>query len=267
MSKNSISLNDLLQPNFKQAKRIGWQAAEQEENIASIRRVLQDRVAGLDWDQVKTDIYQQLDSLLDIPLNEVLERAWLTSTPVLQAIERQLENQSDAIVVIPLLVHKVRSKHQPKLKIHLENDEVGELALVAMYTFRLNGVLLKVQHGKIHSIVAGKCKSFASLLYQDTMLKEQKTQAFDLLQQDYSLVESSEYIPPQTDTQGVDDIVTDSRLLQVDEAVENSVKITSDLEASNVRSKSMGAAQKVFFSLIGLAIALFILSIIMFLFD
>jgi hypothetical protein len=157
MSHNAMTLNDLLKPDFKHAKRIGWQEADKDASIQQIRTALEQEITELDWDSVKDEIYQQLDTLLDISLYDVLERAWLTSKPVSQAIEKQLLNQSDSVAVIPLLPHKVRSKHQPSLQIHLNHKEVGELPLVATYTFRLSAVLLKIQYGKIQTILAGKC--------------------------------------------------------------------------------------------------------------
>jgi hypothetical protein len=260
-----MTLNDLLKPDFKKAKRIGWQAAETEETIQHIRQVLEAEIQGLNWQTVKQEIYYQLETLLDIPLHDVLVRAWLTSKVVANAIEKQKLNPSDAVAVIPLLPHKVRSKHQPKLQVHLNNNEVGELPLLAMYTFRLSGVLLKIQHGKIQTILAGKCKSFASLLYQDTMLKEQKVQSFDLLNY-------ANFVPPvpediATETQSpleatADDIHTETRHI---DGTMKAVELTSE-EIVEVKSP-LSFAKKLFFIMIGLSISLLMLAAMMLFFS
>ena len=253
MSHNAMTLNDLLKPDFKQAKRIGWQEAEQESAMQHIRAVLEQDITDLDWDKVKHEIYQQLDTLLDIGLQDVLERAWITSKPVSQAIEKQLLSQSDTVAVIPLLPHKVRSKHQPSLKIHLNQKAVGELPLVATYTFRLSGVLLKIQYGKIQAILAGKCKSFASLLYQDTTLKEHKTPTFDMLD---VTTETKFVLPNERDN---NDILSDDR-----NAVKNSKSVTISSKEAVSPSKSIGFVKKIFFMILGLAISMLMLAALMF---
>ena len=256
MSHTAMSLNDLLQPNFKQAKRIGWQDSEKEAEIQHIRAVLEQEIPELDWDLVKHEIYQQLETLLDITLQAVLERAWITSKPVAQAIEKQLIHQSDAIVVIPLLPHKIRSKHQPSLHIHLNHKEVGQLPLVATYTFRLSGVLLKIKNGKIEMILAGKCKSFASLLYQDTMLKEQKTPTFDLP----TINTNPKFVLPDETWESDDDIVSDQR-----NPISNPIKsVTIHSKETVASTAAIGFAKKIFFMMMGLAISLLVLAVLMF---
>ena len=158
------------------------------------------------------------------------------------------------MAVIPLLPHKIRSKHQPSLRIHLNHKEVGQLPLIATYTFRLSGVLLKIQQGKIQTILAGKCKSFASLLYQDTMLKEQKTPTFDLP----TIHTGTKFVLPD-DTLGSlesDDIVSDKR---------NSTKsVTIQSKEKVATTASIGFVKKIFFMISGLAISILILSALMF---
>lgn len=252
MSHAAMTLNDLLKPDFKHAKRIGWQEVETEATIQQIRIALEHEIPALDWNAVKQEIYQQLDTLLDISISEVLERAWITSKPVSQAIEKQLINQSDKVAVIPLLPHKIRSKHQPNLHIHLNHKEVGQLPLIATYTFRLSGVLLRIQHGKIQAILAGKCKSFASLLYQDTMLKEQKTPIFDLSM----MTTKTKFVLPDERSES-DDIVSEPR------NPIKSVTVSSE-ETVVTTSTSMEFVKKIFFMITGLAISILIFAALMF---
>ncbi len=88
MSNNSMALYDLLKPDFKHAAIIGWKDAETEAELQKIRQSLEEEIDDLEWDSVKTELYKQLDKLLNISLGSVLARAWVTSHQVKEVIKK-----------------------------------------------------------------------------------------------------------------------------------------------------------------------------------
>ena len=180
MLQRSISLYDLLKPNTTNGSKIAWDNAIKEEDIRKIREKLQLELSSNEWGTVKQEIYQQLDKLLDLSLGEILAKTWARSPQVKDVIEKQNEEMSSDIAVIPLAEHKIRSVHEPKLNVILDNENIALLPLTAKFIFQLNGVLLKIQHGKIQMPLSGKCKGIASLLYQDIELQEKQIPKFDL---------------------------------------------------------------------------------------
>ncbi len=250
MFQGTVSLYDLLKPDFKQAKAIGWKDAETEKEMQQIRKSLESEISGLEWDSVKQEIYQQLEKLLDISLGVVLARAWVSAKQVKNAIEKQNEEKSDAAVVIPLLTHKIQSKHEPKLKIMLNNVQIGELPLTVKFAFRLNGLLLKIQYGKLQSILAGKCKGVAMLAYQGVKLEEKQIAEFDLA--DEITIRKTKEEPPEEESVIADDIMTETR---IPEAL--NTEITSEEETATIAPVSF--AKKMLLLLVGLLISLLII--------
>ena len=257
MMQGTISLYDLLEPDFKNAEKIGWKDAETEKEIQKIRTALESEISGLEWDKVKSQIYQQLDKLLDVSLGVVLARAWVSSRQVSKVIEQQNEEMTDAITVVPLLDHKVQSIHEPNLKIMLSDTQIGQLPLMVKFAFSLSGILLKIQFGKIQSVLAGKCNGVSSLSYQDVILQEKKIEEFDLPNEINVIKTRNEQIMEESAV--ADDITTEKRL-----ATTHSTAITSEENVASIVYFSF--AKKVVLLMTGLFISfLFIVAMMLFL--
>lgn len=255
--QGTISLYDLLQPDFKSAEKIGWKDAETEKEMQKIRMALEAEISGLEWDKVKSQIYQQLDKLLDVSLGAVLARAWVSSRQVSKVIEQQNEKMIDEITVVPLLDHKVQSIHEPNLKIMLSDTQIGQLPLMVKFAFSLNGILLKIQFGKVQSILAGKCKGVSSLSYQGVILQEKQIEAFDLPNEINVIKTRNEQMMEESAV--ADDITTETRL-----ATTHSTVITSEENIASIVRVSF--AKKVILLMTGLFISfLLIIAIMLFL--
>ncbi len=255
MPCKSITLYDLFQPDFSQIEKIVWDESQTEDEIKKIQQTLEQEMGNLDWKTIKQELYKQLDSLLNISLGSVLARAWVTLRQVEQIIKKQQEDGSDRISVIPLIEHKILSQHEPKLKILLNHHDIGELSFVVKFTFKLEGVLIKIQYGKIQAVLAGKCKGVASISYEGVKLEEKQIVEFDLPGQ-FDLLKNEEQ-QQEEEQERADDMLSDDRTVHVQSS---DIEIQSQEEISSY--SSMNFSKKLVFLLIGVLISIFIVATI-----
>lgn len=254
MPHKSIALYDLLQPDFSQIEKIGWNDRQTKDEIKKIQQTLEQEVSDLDWKTVKKELYKQLDSLLNISLAGVLARAWIALAQVQQIIREQQEDGSDSVAVIPLVEHKILSQHEPKLKILLNSHNIGELKFVVKFIFKLEGVLLKIQYGKIQAVLAGKCKGAAAISYEEVKLEEKQIAEFDLPGQ-LDLLKNEEQ-QQEEERELADDILSDDRTVQA-----SNIEIQSQKEISTPAPISF--SKKLALLLIGVLISIFIIATLM----
>jgi len=250
MSQGSISLYDLIQPDFSQAKAIGWDSAETEHEMQQIRQALEAEIAEFKWSAVKQEIYAQLDKLLDVSLGVVLARAWATSRQISKVIDKQINEKSDDVAIIPILTHKVQSEHNPKLIILLNNVKIGELPLTVKFAFKLTGVLLKIQYGKIQAVLAGKCKGISSLAYQNITLEEKTIATFDLPGQINAIVSHEEKL--KKEKINADGVMTELRTIEP-------YAVSKIAEEEVLTVVSSGVGTKIFLVGVGVLVSLFVI--------
>lgn len=254
MLQESISLYNLLEPDNTPDANSHWQQTETKEAIEKIHHSLEKEMAGLDWKTVKQEIYQQLDSLLDISLTSVLTKVWLTSKQVKKIINKQNNEMKGDIVVIPLPTHKIKSLHKPKLKVISNNKEIGVIPLTAKFIFKLSGVLLKIQYGKIQAILAGQCQGAGSLSYQTVLLQDTKITAFDLSKK-ISAVKTHQQRIAEEQAPTLD-VLTESRTQEIN--------LTDTATREDTAAQpTISIGKKVTFMIIGILISFFVIIAIM----
>ena len=247
MHQKSMSLYDLLKPNLQQATKI-------KKEMPRIQKILKSEIPELKWNRVEQDIYQQLDKLLDVSLGSVFANVWTASQQVKQIIEKQNQEMTGDISVIPLPTHKIKSKHEPKLKIMLNDEQVGIFRLTAIFGFKLSNILLKIQYGKIQTVLSGTCKGVGSLSYHDTQLLENQIPEFDLPTHINVIKTHKEQI--ETERDSADDIMTENR------KVDNyDIKIQS--QKVQLSSEPIGLGKKLTLLTIGVFIAFLLIIAIM----
>lgn len=253
MSYKSITLYDLLQPDFTQLEKIGWDDGTKDK-VKKLQQTLEQEISGLDWAQAKQELYKQLDSLLNISLGSILARAWVELNHVKQTIEQQQKDKTDSVAIIPLFEHKVLSEHKPKLKILLNGKKISELTFVVKFILKLEGILIKIQYGKIQAILAGKCKGVASISYEEVKLEEKQIAEFNLLGK-LDLLKNDKQ-QQEEERELANDILSDDRSVQA-----SNIETQSQEEINH--GSSISFSKKLALLLIGVLISIFIIAIVM----
>lgn len=153
-----------------------------------LRQQLEQSSSDLDWQTVQLEIQQQLQQLLDIQVFEVLVSAWSQQTAVETVIKRQQEQTPNEVAVVPLPPHKIRSDHKPVLRILINQQQIIEVTLDIRLLFKLRGVVLKINHGKICSIMTGEAIGVGRVSHRNIPLAESRINSFKLLALNLELV-------------------------------------------------------------------------------
>lgn len=148
--------------------------------IHNLRQQLEKDVQTLDWSSVQNEINRQLGNLLNVSLSHILVNAWMTHPQVQQAIQQQRESGTHDVAVVPLLPHKIRSDHQPSLRILINQKHATKIPLDIRIVLKLHEVILKIQYGEIQSIITGEAEGMGMIYYQKNKLKETVIKRFEL---------------------------------------------------------------------------------------
>ncbi len=133
----------------------------------------------------------------------------------------------------------------------LNNTKIGALKLLAKFIFKLDGVLLKIQYGKIQAVLAGKCSGAASISYEGVTLEERKITEFDLPGEVNLTRTRKEEIADEIDN--ADDILTEPRV-----SPPYDLEVITREEIATAIPISFG--KKLFLMIIGILIALLLIA-------
>lgn len=148
--------------------------------IQNLRQQLEENVQTLDWSSVQNEINRQLSNLLNISLSHILVNAWTTHPQVQKAIQQQRDSGTHDVAVVPLLPHKIRSDHQPSLRILVNQKHATNIPLDIRIVLKLHEVILKIQYGEIQAIITGEAEGMGMIYYQKNKLKENIIERFEL---------------------------------------------------------------------------------------
>lgn len=113
-----------------------------------------------------------LDEMFGVGLGSVLESSWgkLTS---LQDSFASTRLDPSKVVRVPLLDHKVTTRHQPHIDLMLGGKPLTRLTFDIALTLDLRGVQLDVRNGGIHGLTAGEAQGEGTFaLGGQTLLKK-----------------------------------------------------------------------------------------------
>lgn len=108
---------------------------------------------------------------------EILKRASL-SVGNTQIVE--MEKGSDDTALVPLVTHEFSSKNEPHLKVLLNNIELSDISITVKLKLKLSGITLKIQHGRIQKIIAGKGNGKGIISYHGVPITEKEILGMDL---------------------------------------------------------------------------------------
>jgi hypothetical protein len=127
-----------------------------------------------------TDCVQgAIDEVFQIGLADVLGGAWKKLDAVRDGLALT-RLDAGKVVLVPLLEHKITSKHEPHIDLMLGPKSVGRLAFEIALTLSLKGVELDLREGRIAGLKAGYCKGQGVFSIKDQELIKKDTKAFAL---------------------------------------------------------------------------------------
>ncbi len=111
---------------------------------------------------VQKEMGAKIGEVLNVGLDEVLASAW-KKYKGLQEYTDPAKHPPEETALVPLAKHAIKSAHKPHVDLKIKDVLIGSIQLEVKLALSVEGIVLKVQDGKIHDVRAGSCKASGSL--------------------------------------------------------------------------------------------------------
>ena len=152
--------------------------AEPSEKITSIKSKSQDE-HQVEWRKLSGMIEEKIDDLLDIPIPDILQRAWKKRKEMLKYTDKD-KYPPEVTSMVNLLDHTIKSEHNPYLEVKINGNLIGKIDFHIVLSLVIKGILLKIQDGKITEITTGTIKGKGSVKCEDYVILEKESETFNL---------------------------------------------------------------------------------------
>lgn len=143
------------------------------DTLTELRRSIQHRLPALDWEAVQKQILNQVETLLDKPLWDILYPAWEEHDDVKKFIHEQSFDEDGVLGIAVLTDHELRSSYAPTIDINLNGDSQGVLCFFLGVKLDLIDITLKINKGKIEEVLSGTINGHIILQHQNATFIDQ----------------------------------------------------------------------------------------------
>lgn len=120
-----------------------------------------------------------IDAVFQAPLASGLEASWKKAAVLADALETTRTDPAK-VVVVPLMDHKVTSKHQPHVDVVYGGKSLHRLVFDIELFLALKGVQLQVRDGRIAGLTSGEWVGQGVFSLADHEILKRSTPAFAL---------------------------------------------------------------------------------------
>jgi hypothetical protein len=177
MSDSQITLKQFFSPEKKLSPK-SLSSLELSKKFASLKKKI--------WKETKVKGPLILDSIikktidmLDIKVLDIMVKAWNKYKILLKYLDKE-KYPPDETFLVPLAEHTINSEHRPSIDILINDQPVGNIEFSITFSIMLEGIILKIQDGKIKGINTGTCKGKGTLKCENVVILEKKTASIPL---------------------------------------------------------------------------------------
>ena len=178
--ENINNLKQLFKADFRHVPASTIRDFEATEEIQQLRLSIKSEIPNSQWEVIRTELFTQTESLLDIDLHSILVKSWKTHQDVRREVLFQQESKNTNAAVITLADHEIRTTHSPSLVTQINSHNTINLRFFIGIVLHLKGVSLKIQNGEIKEILSGKVSGNGFMQYQNATLIEKDFLGFDI---------------------------------------------------------------------------------------
>ncbi len=197
MRPANLTMKDMFELQNQPAAPQALRTAKQSELEASAAAaVLKEEVAKksklIQWSAVQDVLFEKTEEALDIPVLTFLLPAWRKYREILEFADAE-KHPPNEVNLVSLLEHTVRVEHHPYLQVTFRGIEIpkARLEFTLSGDLTLQGVILRIQNGKIKAIQGGTLKWSGELLLDKSSILKKESKSYDLTER----VELGEGIP------------------------------------------------------------------------
>lgn len=134
-------------------------------SLVDLEADIQEQLPKVSMGSVKEEMSAKIGEVLDVGFDEVLVSAW-KKVQGLQEYADPEKHPPEETLLVPLAKHSIQSAHRPHVDLKIKNVLIGSVQLEVQLALKLEGVVLRVQAGRIHDLRAGACQASGSLKCQ-----------------------------------------------------------------------------------------------------
>jgi hypothetical protein len=149
------------------------------EGMAQVKESLSAAGKEISWALACDEIVKRIGDLLDIRVVNILAGAWNKHRELMKYSDRS-KYSPDETILVHLVDHTIKSIHNPCILILVNNDEIGRINFEIAISLTLQGIILKIQNGRIKEAMAGSWKGKGTLKCEKFLLLETETESFNL---------------------------------------------------------------------------------------
>ncbi len=131
------------------------------------------------WPMVLGPIAEKMVDLLDIPIPTIMVASWKKYKVLLEYLDR-VKYPPGEVFLVPMAEHTILSEHHPFIEIKVDERPVGRIEFEITLSLNVEGILLKVQDGKIMEVVTGNCTGAGKISCENQVLVEKETGSITL---------------------------------------------------------------------------------------
>jgi hypothetical protein len=186
MSRANLTMKDMFEvQNAKDATQAMGAAKQQELETSQAAAALKEEVAKksklIRWSAVEDVLFEKTVEALDIPLLTFLLPAWKKYREILEFADPE-KHPANEVNLVSLVEHTVEVEHHPYLQVTYRGIEIPKAKLEFTLTgdLTLEGVILRIQNGKITAIQGGAVKWSGELLLENKSVLKKESKSYAL---------------------------------------------------------------------------------------
>lgn len=154
MTNPTTSLHQVFHGQEDGGLKYGVGQSIDEKTLDALKETYSEKKGSMLWPDLSDEIKSKADDLLNIPIPDVLVRAW-REAGILNKYTNKDEYDPEAIVFVELREHTITSNHKPHLDIEINNKSIGKITFDVNLELTVQGIILKIQDAKIKQIRTG----------------------------------------------------------------------------------------------------------------
>ena len=131
-------------------------------SLVDLEADIKDQLPKLSLGSVKEEVGAKIGDVLNVGLDDVMVAAWKKYHGFRELADPE-KHPPEETILVPLAKHAVQSAHKPHVDLKIKDVLVGSIQLDVQVALELEGLVLKVQGGKICDVKAGSCQASGSL--------------------------------------------------------------------------------------------------------
>ena len=175
MSDRVEVLGSLFDPEGKGLGAGAIAALDQSEAMLAIRAALTALPSGALADLAHSAA-EALRTALALKIGDVLAKGWNTGRKVL----KHRNDTSADVVDVPVAEHTIRSTHQPRVAVLVNDVQVGEIPFTVTLALTIESVVLRLRGGYLIGASPARCKGKGTLTCGKAVLLEVPSRTFSL---------------------------------------------------------------------------------------